>query len=103
LELSEIICTLAEFESVRLLTQVIEARARFSGGNIEIIEAPVDDTWIRDIAPTPMDYAHTKLSPCQAEFQLQQRQSIHEQPPFVRHCWLESACHARRYILSAVR
>ena len=53
--LSEVICTIAGFESVRLLTQrqeLVDARARFAGGNIEIIEAPVDDIWMRDIAPT---------------------------------------------------
>jgi agmatine deiminase len=54
-ELSEVICAVAEFESVRLLTpphELAEARARFSGGNVEIIEAPVDDIWMRDIAPS---------------------------------------------------
>jgi agmatine deiminase len=54
-ELSEVICTIAGFELVRLLTpthELDEARARFSGGNVEIIEAPVDDIWMRDIAPT---------------------------------------------------
>src|SRR6266571_3777404 len=53
-ELEAVIQTIADFELVRLLTppdQLIEARARFSGGNIEIIEAPVDDIWMRDIAP----------------------------------------------------
>jgi agmatine deiminase len=54
-ELDEVICTIAAFESVRLLTpshELAEARARFAGGNIEIVEAPVDDIWMRDIAPT---------------------------------------------------
>lgn len=54
-ELSEVIRTIATFESVRLLTsrhELAEARSRFAGGNIEIIEAPVDDIWMRDIAPT---------------------------------------------------
>jgi len=54
-ELDEVICAIAAFESVRLLTpshELAEARARFAGGNIEIIEAPVDDIWMRDIAPT---------------------------------------------------
>jgi agmatine deiminase len=32
--------------------EIAEARARFGGGNVEIIEAPVDDIWMRDIAPT---------------------------------------------------
>jgi agmatine deiminase len=54
-ELAEIICTIAKFETVQLLTppqELAEAKARFSGGNVEIIEAPVDDIWMRDIAPT---------------------------------------------------
>ena len=54
-ELCEVICAIAEFEPVRLLTptqELAETRARFSGGNVEIIEAPVDDIWMRDIAPT---------------------------------------------------
>jgi agmatine deiminase len=54
-ELSVVIRTIAQYESVRLLapqSELAEARARFSDGNIEIIEAPVDDIWMRDIAPT---------------------------------------------------
>ena len=54
-ELGTVICTVAEFEAVRLLTparELAEARARFSCGNVEVIEAPVDDIWMRDIAPT---------------------------------------------------
>jgi agmatine deiminase len=50
-----VIRTIARFEPVRLLTppdRVADARARFSGGNVEIVEAPVDDIWMRDIAPT---------------------------------------------------
>ena len=55
LELSEVICIISEFELVRLLTppdQISDARARFAGANIEIVAAPVDDIWMRDIAPT---------------------------------------------------
>jgi agmatine deiminase len=54
-ELGQVICTIAEFETVRLLTpshELAEAKARFAGRNVEIIEAPVDDIWMRDIAPT---------------------------------------------------
>lgn len=54
-ELSAVVRTIAQYEPVRLLapqSELAEARARFSGGNIEIIEAPVDDIWMRDIAPT---------------------------------------------------
>ena len=45
-ELEGVIREISRFEPVRLLTppdQVDDARARFSGGNIQIIEAPVDD------------------------------------------------------------
>jgi agmatine deiminase len=54
-ELSSVIHTIARFEPIRLLTPreiLAEARARFSGSNIEVVEAPVDDIWMRDIAPT---------------------------------------------------
>jgi agmatine deiminase len=54
-ELAGVIEAVAQFEPVRLLTppdQLADARARFAGGNVEIIEAPVDDIWMRDIAPT---------------------------------------------------
>src|SRR6185437_15967301 len=54
-ELSSVICAIAKFEHVRLLTptyELADARARFSSANVEVIEAPVDDIWMRDIAPT---------------------------------------------------
>lgn len=54
-ELQAVIHTIARFEQVRLLTPrdyVSDARARFAGGNVEVVEAPVDDIWMRDIAPT---------------------------------------------------
>lgn len=54
-ELASVIQSIAGFEPVRLLTprqEIVDARARFSGGNVEIIEAPVDDIWMRDIVPT---------------------------------------------------
>jgi agmatine deiminase len=52
-ELCEVICVIAKFEPVRLLTpiqELAETRARFSGANVEIVEAPVDDIWMRDAA-----------------------------------------------------
>ena len=54
-ELCTVIHTISQYEPVCLLVPregLAEARGRFSGGNIEIIEAPVDDIWMRDIAPT---------------------------------------------------
>lgn len=53
-ELEKVIKTIAQFEPVRLLTapdQFEDARNRFLCGNVKIIEAPVDDIWMRDIAP----------------------------------------------------
>jgi agmatine deiminase len=54
-ELREVIATVAEYEPVRLLTppdQIIDAKRQLFGGNVEIVPAPVDDIWMRDIAPT---------------------------------------------------
>lgn len=56
-ELGEVIHTVARFEPVRLLAPagpaLHEARREFSRcRNITVIEAPVDDIWMRDIAPT---------------------------------------------------
>jgi agmatine deiminase len=54
-ELREVIATIAEYEHVQLLTppdQIADARSQLFGGNVEIIPAPVDDIWMRDIAPT---------------------------------------------------
>jgi hypothetical protein len=54
-EVDAVIRTMSRFEPVRLLTaydQLDDARSRFWRGNIQIIEAPVDDIWMRDIAPT---------------------------------------------------
>lgn len=54
-ELAMVIRAVAQFERVCLFTapdQKADAKARFGGGNIEIIEAQVDDIWMRDIAPT---------------------------------------------------
>jgi agmatine deiminase len=53
-ELREIILTVAEYEPVKLLTprrEMAGALAQCFGSNVEIIPAPVDDIWMRDIAP----------------------------------------------------
>lgn len=53
-ELDTIIRTVAEFEPVTLLTPpdlVYAVRMRRFGPEIEIVPAPVDDIWMRDIAP----------------------------------------------------
>jgi agmatine deiminase len=53
-ELREVIATIARFEKVRLLTPpnlLSDARAQHFGPDVEIVEAPVDDIWMRDIAP----------------------------------------------------
>jgi agmatine deiminase len=54
-ELRRIVSTIAEFEPVRLLAphdQIDDAKRQSFGPNVEIVEAPVDDIWMRDIAPT---------------------------------------------------
>lgn len=54
-ELREVILTVAEYEPVKLLTphhEMADALAQCFGSNVEIIPAPVDDIWMRDIAPT---------------------------------------------------
>lgn len=54
-ELREIIATVAEYETVKLLTppdQITDAQHQSFGPNVEILPAPVDDIWMRDIAPT---------------------------------------------------
>ncbi len=54
-ELRNVIATIAEYEPVRLLVppdQIDEARRQSFRSNVEVIEAPVDDIWMRDIAPT---------------------------------------------------
>jgi agmatine deiminase len=57
LELSEMIQAIARYEPVRVLaprgTPFREARREFaSWSNIDVIEAPIRDIWMRDIAPT---------------------------------------------------
>jgi agmatine deiminase len=56
-ELSAVVRTIAQYEPVRLLAPLghaaREARRAFSAcSNITVIEAQVDDIWMRDIAPT---------------------------------------------------
>lgn len=53
-ELQDLIVTISRYEPVRLLTPpsvISEAESLFGGEHIEIISAPVDDIWMRDIAP----------------------------------------------------
>ncbi|MFC7699486.1 agmatine/peptidylarginine deiminase [Bradyrhizobium sp. GCM10028915] len=57
-ELETVIRTIAEDEPVLLLTppdRVGPARARGFPANVEVVPAPVDDVWMRDIAPV---FAH---------------------------------------------
>lgn len=56
-ELSEVIQTISRYEPVKVLApkgaMSREAYREFKGcSNTEVIEAPVDDIWMRDIAPT---------------------------------------------------
>jgi agmatine deiminase len=56
-ELSEVIQSIARYEVVRVLAPrgrvFREAHHEFSAcPNVEVIEAPVDDIWMRDVAPT---------------------------------------------------
>ncbi|MEZ2142225.1 agmatine deiminase family protein [Bradyrhizobium sp. DN5] len=54
-ELREVISTVAEYEPVRLLVPpdlINEAQCLNFGQNVEVLPAPVDDIWMRDILPT---------------------------------------------------
>lgn len=56
-ELSEVVQTIARYEPVRVLAPhgnaLREAQREFSAcSNVIVVEAPVDDIWMRDIAPT---------------------------------------------------
>jgi agmatine/peptidylarginine deiminase len=56
-ELSEVVQTIARYEPVRVLAcrgqALREARLEFAScPNVTVIEAPVDDIWMRDILPT---------------------------------------------------
>jgi len=51
-ELRKVIATISRFEKVRLLTPrnlVGDAKSQHFGPNVEIVQAPVDDIWMRDI------------------------------------------------------
>lgn len=53
-ELEDVVRTIAEYEPIKLLTPpglVPAARGRKFGPEVEIVPAPVDDIWMRDIAP----------------------------------------------------
>lgn len=53
-ELRKVIATISRFERVRLLTPsnlLDDAKDQHFGPNVEIVEAPADDIWMRDIAP----------------------------------------------------
>ena len=68
-ELSEVVQTIAQYEPVRLLapsgSAAREARREFSAcSNVTVIDAPIDDIWMRDIAPTfALRSAHAALRP----------------------------------------
>lgn len=54
-ELREVINTVAEYEQVRLLVPpdlTDDARHQNFSSDVEIVSAPVDDIWMRDILPT---------------------------------------------------
>lgn len=53
-ELHDLIATISRYETVRLLTPphaIDEAGSLFGGARVEIVPAPVDDIWMRDIVP----------------------------------------------------
>lgn len=53
-ELRDLIIVISRYERVRLLTPphaIQEAQSLFSDNNVEVVTAPVDDIWMRDIAP----------------------------------------------------
>lgn len=53
-ELHDLIVVISRYEPVRLLTPmhaISEARSCFAGRDVEIVGAPVDDIWMRDIVP----------------------------------------------------
>jgi len=54
-ELCGVIATIADYEPVVVLTppdRLAAARAMLPSSNVTIVPAPVDDIWMRDIAPT---------------------------------------------------
>lgn len=64
LELRDVISAIAMHEPVKLLTPsnlISEARNQFRGRDVEIIPAPVDDIWMRDILPSFAFCGHSLL------------------------------------------
>jgi agmatine deiminase len=69
-ELRDLVITISRYEPVRLLTlprAIGEAGSLFGGQDVEIIPAPVDDIWMRGIAPI---YAmrHGRAAPIDLNF-----------------------------------
>ncbi|MDQ5894616.1 MAG: agmatine deiminase [Actinomycetota bacterium] len=51
---AEVVAAISEFEPVLLVvdpSQAVDARGRVPEANVEIFEAPIDDSWIRDSGP----------------------------------------------------
>jgi agmatine deiminase len=51
---AEVVAAIADFEPVLLVVapdQTADARRRVPSGNVEIFEAPIDDSWLRDSGP----------------------------------------------------
>jgi agmatine deiminase len=51
---AEVVAAIAEFEPVLLVvdpSQASDARGRVPGQNVEILELPIDDSWLRDSGP----------------------------------------------------
>lgn len=51
---TEVIAAISEFEPVLVVadpSQADDARRRLPGGNVEVLAAPIDDSWLRDSGP----------------------------------------------------
>jgi len=51
---AEVVAAIADFEPVLLVVapeEAADARSRVPAGNVEIMEAPIDDSWLRDSGP----------------------------------------------------
>jgi len=51
---TEVIAAISEFEPVLVVadpSQADDARSRLPGGNVEVLAAPIDDSWLRDSGP----------------------------------------------------
>jgi agmatine deiminase len=51
---TEVIAAISEFEPVLVVadpSQADSARSRLPGGNVEVLSAPIDDSWLRDSGP----------------------------------------------------